>query len=167
MLFAHVATTGEMQCFAINVTDTQLYEWNARTQVTLWGPETEGLHDYAYKLWSGLVGRFYLGRWQRWFAALQAAQRDQSLDVAAFQEQIIEWEEAWTRAQDAASCVHCVLRAGAHDFAVMHSLPRNRAPVLCCFVTPKRLACGIRRYSTEQVGDAVALAKGLQAQLLG
>ena len=95
-----------------------------RIQVTLWGPEKEGLHHYAYKLWNGLVGRFYLGRWQRWFAALKAGQPTQSLNVTLFQEQIVEWEEDWTRAQDAAS------------------------------------------YPTEQQGDAVALAKGLQALLL-
>ena len=154
-----------MQCFAINVTDTQLYEWNARTQVTLWGPETEGLHDYAYKLWSGLVGRFYLGRWQRWFAALQAAQRDQSLDVAAFQEQIIEWEEAWTRAQDAASCVHCVLRAGAHDSAAMHSLPRNRAPVLFC--DSKAVGVWHTQVSDGTGGRCGGVGKGLAGAVAG
>lgn len=31
--FDHAPAAGEIQCFAINVTDTQLYEWNARTQV--------------------------------------------------------------------------------------------------------------------------------------
>jgi alpha-N-acetylglucosaminidase len=34
------------------------FEFSARTQVTLWAPAVpaNNLHDYAYKLWSGLIG---------------------------------------------------------------------------------------------------------------
>ena len=36
------------------------YELNARTQVTTWATEDPGLHDYAYKLWAGLVSFYVL-----------------------------------------------------------------------------------------------------------
>ncbi len=44
----------------------EMYEWNARTQVTLWGENsTQVLFDYACKAWSGLVEEYvqnlYLG----------------------------------------------------------------------------------------------------------
>ncbi|KAF2113315.1 putative alpha-N-acetylglucosaminidase [Lophiotrema nucula] len=39
------------------------YEYNARNQITLWGPEGE-INDYASKSWGGLVGDYYLPRWQ-------------------------------------------------------------------------------------------------------
>ena len=42
--------------------ETLLYEWNARNQITLWGPKGEIL-DYAVKQWSGVVRDYLLPRW--------------------------------------------------------------------------------------------------------
>lgn len=39
------------------------YEYNARNQVTLWGPNGE-INDYAGKEWSGLIKTYYLPRWR-------------------------------------------------------------------------------------------------------
>ena len=41
--------------------ERQLYEFNARNQITLWGPQAQIL-DYANKQWSGLVKDYYLPR---------------------------------------------------------------------------------------------------------
>ncbi|KAF9448419.1 glycoside hydrolase family 89 protein [Macrolepiota fuliginosa MF-IS2] len=38
-------------------------EYNARDQITLWGPDGE-INDYASKAWAGLVGTYYLPRWE-------------------------------------------------------------------------------------------------------
>jgi len=38
-------------------------EYNARNQITLWGP-TGQVDDYASKQWAGLVGTYYLSRWE-------------------------------------------------------------------------------------------------------
>ncbi|KAF2442999.1 glycoside hydrolase family 89 protein [Karstenula rhodostoma CBS 690.94] len=38
------------------------YEYNARNQITRWGPHGE-INDYASKSWGGLVGDYYLPRW--------------------------------------------------------------------------------------------------------
>ncbi len=50
------------------------YEWNARTQITVWGnhyaANTGGLRDYAHKEWSGLLRDFYQMRWRAFFDAL-------------------------------------------------------------------------------------------------
>lgn len=37
-------------------------EYNARNQITLWGPDGE-IQDYASKAWAGLVGTYYKQRW--------------------------------------------------------------------------------------------------------
>lgn len=37
-------------------------EYNARNQITLWGPSGE-INDYASKQWAGLVGGYYYPRW--------------------------------------------------------------------------------------------------------
>lgn len=38
-------------------------EFNARNQVTLWGP-TGQINDYAAKHWQGLMGDYYGRRWK-------------------------------------------------------------------------------------------------------
>lgn len=49
-----------------------VFEWNARNQLTLWGPRGE-IRDYAAKQWAGLVGGYYRPRWQRFLRALAEA----------------------------------------------------------------------------------------------
>ncbi|KAE8153335.1 tim-barrel domain-containing protein [Aspergillus avenaceus] len=39
------------------------FEYEARNQVTLWGPSGE-ISDYASKPWAGLVGSYYMRRWE-------------------------------------------------------------------------------------------------------
>ena len=46
-----------------------LREFNARNQVTLWGPHGEVL-DYAAKPWSGLMRDYYLRRWMLFYKML-------------------------------------------------------------------------------------------------
>ena len=59
--------------------EKDLYEWNARVQITTWGnrycADTGGLRDYAHKEWQGLLADFYAVRWQTYFDRL-AAQMD-------------------------------------------------------------------------------------------
>lgn len=51
-----------------------LYEWNARTQITVWGSRVSaetGLNDYAYKEWSGILRDYYYTRWDAFFNYLE------------------------------------------------------------------------------------------------
>ncbi len=54
--------------------EKDLYEWNARVQITTWGKRTcadqGGLRDYAHKEWQGLLKDFYFVRWYTWLDAL-------------------------------------------------------------------------------------------------
>ncbi|KAK2158313.1 hypothetical protein LSH36_173g09013 [Paralvinella palmiformis] len=54
---------------ACSESDKRLYEYNARTQITTWGPSTEIL-DYANKQWSGLIKNYYRPRWQLFITEL-------------------------------------------------------------------------------------------------
>lgn len=66
--------------FARNMGETDeqkdLYEWNARVQITTWGDRTAadegGLHDYAHKEWNGLLQDFYYMRWRVYFDELDS-----------------------------------------------------------------------------------------------
>lgn len=82
--------------------EANLYEFNARNQVTLWGPKVVDNNsvwgynnDYAAKNWQGLVSGYYLPRWQlfmqyaqdalqasREFATAEYIQADMDLGVA-------------------------------------------------------------------------------------
>ena len=50
--------------------ESRLYEFNARNQVTLWGPDGQIL-DYAGKQWAGLVSHYYIPRWRLFFKTLE------------------------------------------------------------------------------------------------
>ena len=54
--------------------EQDLYEWNARVQITTWGNRAcaneGGLRDYAHKEWNGLLKDFYYVRWKTYFTEL-------------------------------------------------------------------------------------------------
>ena len=54
-----------------------LFEFNARNQITLWGPGGNVL-DYAAKQWSGLISAYYLPRWKIFFELLKKNMRRRS-----------------------------------------------------------------------------------------
>ncbi|KAK4786752.1 hypothetical protein SAY86_010585 [Trapa natans] len=78
---------------ASNPTDRRQYEWNARTQVTMWYDNTEllqsKLHDYANKFWSGLLKDYYLPRASTYFYYLSRSLKEN----AEFK--LEEWEREW------------------------------------------------------------------------
>jgi len=55
--------------------EKDLYEWNARVQITTWGnrycADTGGLRDYAHKEWNGLLKDFYYPRWKHYLDILE------------------------------------------------------------------------------------------------
>lgn len=72
-----------------------MLEWNARNQVTLWGPAGE-VADYACKEWAGLIRSYYVPRWELFVRALEAAARAQSaFDTDAFARECLSLERAW------------------------------------------------------------------------
>ncbi len=56
-----------------NDAEKAYFEWNARTQITLWASREgeEQLHDYAAKEWQGLLEDFYRPRWEAFISRLQ------------------------------------------------------------------------------------------------
>lgn len=58
------------------------YETNARRIVTIWGPPVD---DYAARIWSGLIGNYYLGRWKEYYRGRESGE---TVNLA-------EWERRW------------------------------------------------------------------------
>ena len=83
--------------WATNDEERRLYEWNARNLITLWGPRDSILHEYAQRQWSGLIGGFYLPRWEMFVKRLdEALAADKPFDAKAFEQEIRDWEVSWT-----------------------------------------------------------------------
>jgi alpha-N-acetylglucosaminidase len=77
--------------------ERQLYRWNARTIITLWGPRDSFLHEYAAKQWSGMMADFYRPRWAMFLERLDASLAEgKPLDAAANENALRDWEVAWT-----------------------------------------------------------------------
>lgn len=79
-----------------NATEAAWLEFNARNQLTLWGPNGE-INDYAAKNgYAGLVGDYYGSRWAQHTAFLAAAQaRGQQPDWNAYLAALLSYEQGW------------------------------------------------------------------------
>ena len=85
------------EAWGTNVEQRRHYEWNARNQITLWGPRFSPLHEYAAKQWAGLLNGFYLPRWRMFLERLEAGLKNAApFDAEAFQKDVTAWEETWT-----------------------------------------------------------------------
>ena len=77
--------------------DQNLLEFNARNQITLWGP-TGQINDYAAKAWNGLVGDYYKGRWSLFIGMLQACMqsKDNCRFPTGYEARLLDYEQAWS-----------------------------------------------------------------------
>ena len=83
--------------WATNDRERRLYEWNARTLITLWGPRDSMLHEYSQRQWSGMLQGFYLPRWELFLSALdRSLEQGKPLDAAQLESRLRDWEVQWT-----------------------------------------------------------------------
>ncbi|XP_064626533.1 alpha-N-acetylglucosaminidase-like isoform X2 [Lineus longissimus] len=87
----------EAASLGTNAKEKQLYTYNAKNQITLWGPEGNIL-DYATKQWSGVVSRYYKPRWQLFVQALLASVIEhKKFNNTEFKSAVLESvEKPWT-----------------------------------------------------------------------
>jgi len=87
--------------WGITPEEQDLYEFNARDLVTLWGDQNSELHEYSNRQWSGLLKGFYKPRWEQFFAfVLQNMERKKVPDMRAFEEKIKAWEWQWVNSKN-------------------------------------------------------------------
>jgi alpha-N-acetylglucosaminidase len=74
-----------------------LYEWNARTLITVWGnrlaAEKGGLHDYSNREWNGLLSDLYYLRWKLFFEHTIKEMQGENVAPIDF----FEMEEKWAQ----------------------------------------------------------------------
>ncbi|KAK6188715.1 hypothetical protein SNE40_004839 [Patella caerulea] len=80
---------GDAKAWGTNVNESSLYEYNARNQITLWGPNGE-IMDYASKQWAGLFIDYYKPRWQLFIDTLMnCVKTGQKFDSGAYGRQVL------------------------------------------------------------------------------
>lgn len=62
------------RALASNQVEEQMFEFNARNQITLWGPNGQ-IVDYAIKQWSGMISDYCWPRWKIFLDQLAASLR--------------------------------------------------------------------------------------------
>ena len=76
-----------------NSTLQDIFEYNARLQITGWGPDGEK-NDYASKAWGGLIRTYYIPRWQIFIAYL-AEMEVAKYNEEALKDRLREFEVKW------------------------------------------------------------------------
>lgn len=128
--------------------EKDLYEWNARVQITTWGnrncADRGGLRDYAHKEWQGLLRDFYYVRWHTYLDALsQQMAHDSRPDASALGE-----------------------GANANKTATeLFAMALPKAPVIDWYAMGEPWTLRHNTYSPEPVGDCVDMAKRVMAFL--
>ena len=80
--------------------ESDLYEWNAKSLISLWGPKGHpgcgGLYGYAMKQWSGFFSDYSLPSWKLFFEEqLKVLKGNTSYNHGEFIAGIMDNEEAW------------------------------------------------------------------------
>lgn len=83
-----------------NAAEQALYEFNARNQITMWGPD-DNIHDYANKMWGGLTRTYYYGRWYQFCDEMvYALTSKQPLDMKKVVAKLLVFEREWNHKSD-------------------------------------------------------------------
>ena len=82
--------------------DLALLEWNARAQISTWYPTppspSNGLYDYANKVWAGLTRDYYLQRYELFAdAKASAIAAGRAVNASAYSAALTGLGQAWTR----------------------------------------------------------------------
>lgn len=91
----------EARANGITEKERNLYEFNARDLVTLWGDKESGLREYSNRQWAGLIKGYYKPRWALFFTMLnQSLNAGKDVDLKDFDRQVKNWEWKWVNLHD-------------------------------------------------------------------
>ncbi len=92
---------GDARKHGVTEAERDLYEWNAKNIITLWGPKGHpgcgGLHGYAMKQWAGFFADYCHPSWEQYFTEVRKELAGcGKMDRQKFYASIMDWEEDWT-----------------------------------------------------------------------
>lgn len=80
----------------ISKEESDLYEKNARTLLTVWGMDLID-SDYACKEWSGMMSGYYIPRWEQFIAMLHDSAAKHQPEDPQWKKRIGDWSWSWTK----------------------------------------------------------------------
>lgn len=91
----------QAKALASSESEAELFEINARNQITIWGPSGQ-IVDYAMKQWAGVVKDYCLPRWRLFFeTCLTALNERKNFNSNKFRDRVFkDVEHPWTVAND-------------------------------------------------------------------
>lgn len=99
--FSLATWIADARSFGTDAADSDRYELNARTLLSVWGYTDKKLNDYANRQWSGLLSGFYGQRWHMFTdAVIKAMEAGTVFDEAATTAAIKEWEGTWAASKE-------------------------------------------------------------------
>ncbi|MBS1934664.1 MAG: alpha-N-acetylglucosaminidase [Bacteroidetes bacterium] len=91
----------EARACGVDEKEKDLYEFNARDIITLWGDKESELHEYSNRQWAGLIKRFYKPRWEQFFIYMKKKMLNGGrMETTDFEKSIKEWEWNWVNSRD-------------------------------------------------------------------
>lgn len=124
-----------------NKAEKDLYEKNARTLITTWGPVHPDAvqYDYSNRQWNGLLKGYYKVRWKKFLNYLQQQPDDRSRftqeglkmsygrpanDANAFYKKLSEWEKQWCSSHE-----KYIAKPEGNSYLIAKKLYRKWRPV--------------------------------------
>lgn len=87
----------------VTLQEKNLYEFNARDLITLWGDKNCTLHDYSTRQWAGVISGFYKPRWELFFKTVENAMAGgREADFKAFDKAVEQLEWQWVNQHEGA-----------------------------------------------------------------
>lgn len=88
--------TAEARRWAVSEEEKDYYDWDARAIVSCWGFQGGKLNDYANREWNGLLGTYYLPRWEKFIGDVCAAvEKGEPFDEEGFTQWSKQFEWDW------------------------------------------------------------------------
>jgi alpha-N-acetylglucosaminidase len=128
--------------------EKDLYEWNARTQITVWGPRHPDalLFDYSNRQWAGLVKGYYKPRWEKYINYLKSQPQAEgryseasitkksysrpAIDANEFYKSLSDWEYQWANEKNSYSA-----KPSGDEILISKELYQKWFPVMTEFAT--------------------------------
>jgi alpha-N-acetylglucosaminidase len=85
---------GQAHRLATSEPEKKVMEWNARTQISYWGPDNPKttLHEYSNREWSGILKDLYMPRWEKYIDVKIRQMKGENVSEPDF----FAMEKAWS-----------------------------------------------------------------------
>lgn len=137
--------------------EKDLYEWNARVQITTWGNRVAAndgkLRDYAHKEWNGILKDFYYKRWSRFWEVMEAELNGKPIVESKYY--FKRWSDYWRNLEQKEQDSEYETESTTETKKVT----KKAEEVIDFYAMEEPWTLETETYSSKPVGDCVDTAK--------